>query len=230
MKNLVKLFLFSVILLAACKKEAITNSLFTGLDPSVKLPNADTTGAFAYIEGYIDGERFCLVSGKDSINFVDYASAMFGYDYQKEWVNGIGGFWYFEQPETFSKRWSVEFRLPTFGASRDVKEFPEFKKKYSTPGTFTNLDACSPTNNLDQFNLQINRTDDFDGKPNTLGLWLCGESQAGSFIKLVSVRKVAYYPGITYHYELIYEFDLKLTNGKHLTKGRMKTWVSWIKI
>ena len=128
--------------LFACKKqtEAPVNKLIPGLDPSVTLPNADTTGALAYIEGYIDGERFCLAEGKDSVKMYDVVTPLFYYDtYQKEWNNGIGGIWYFIQGSDFfafqappKKRWYIEFHLPTFGPKRDTSGFKAFQRKYST--------------------------------------------------------------------------------------------------
>lgn len=247
MKNLMPFLFLSIITLFACKKqnEAPINKLIPGLDPSVTLPNADTTGALSYITGYIDGERFSLVEGKDSVKLIDYASPLFGYDYQKDWINGIGGAWFFDQgawsgnPEP-KKGWYIQFILPTFGANRDTSQFNAFKRKYATPSTFTNLDFCSPTDNLDQFGFYIFRTDINNGVLNTLGLASCGDvsqgvkiDQTGSYIKLVSVGKLTYIPGTNYHYEMIYEFDLKLLSGsgvKHLTKGRMKTWVTGMKI
>ena len=238
------LLLLSLLTIFACKKHTETpvNKLISGLDPSITLPNADTTGALSYITGYIDGERFSLVEGKDSVIMIDVASPLFANDYQKDWINGIGGGWYFQQGtwgfrEPEKKRWFIEFRVPTFGANRDTSQFNAFKRKYATPATFTNLDACSLTDNLDQFALFIQRTDIFNGQWNTLGLTSCGEvspgvklDQTGSYIKLVSVGKLVYIPGTNYHYEMIYEFDLKLTGNRHLTKGRMKTWVYGMKI
>ena len=106
MKNLFCLSLLLLITLG-CKKniEAPVHKLIPGLDPSVTLPNADTTGALAYIEGYIDGERFCFAHGKDSVSFLDVATNFFYYDfYQKDWNNGVGGSWFFEQPRTWQKR------------------------------------------------------------------------------------------------------------------------------
>jgi hypothetical protein len=61
-----------------CKKcedpvvAAESNYLIAGLDPATKLPNSDTTGAFAYIQGNIDGQSFCLVDGKDGVRYLDY--------------------------------------------------------------------------------------------------------------------------------------------------------------
>lgn len=223
--------------LFACKKhsEAPVNKLIVGLDPSVTLPNADTTGALSYITGYIDGERFALVEGKDSVMMIDVASPLFAYDYQPSWNNGIGGKWIFDQAvrgyqQPLKKGWSIEFSLPTFGANRDTSQFNAFKRKYATPATFTNLNRCGSIDNLDQFILLINRTDIFNGEWNTLGLGTCGVEQTGSYIKLVSVGQRVYIPGTNYHYEMIYEFDLKLTGNRHLTKGRMKTWVYGMKI
>jgi hypothetical protein len=249
MKNLMYFFLFSSLTVFACKKhvEAPINKLIPGLDPSVKLPNADTTGALAYIEGYIDGERFCLADGKDSVKFSDVATNLFYYDnYQKEWNNGVGGAWFFYQGTGLfftpanEKKWYIQFTLPTFGASRDTSQFKAFQRKYATPGIFTNFDRASLTDNLEQFDLRINREDIFDGKWQTLGLASWGDvapgvklDQTGSYIKLVSVTKYDYIPLTNFHYEMIYEFDLKLLAGtgvKHLTKGRMKAWVTRIKI
>ena len=233
MKNIIVLFCLFIIGLISCKKDALpTNSLISGLDPNVKLPNADTTGAFAYIEGYIDGERFCLVDGKDSVKMVDYASAFFGFEYQKEWNNGIGGAWFFQQNESFlrsDKGWYVAFSIPTFGAARDTSEFNAFKKKYATPGIFTNIKLVNVYDNLDLFNFSIMRSDIYNGKWNTLGLGIRGdEDQTGSYIKLVSVKHYIYTLH-GYHDEMIYEFDLKLSGNRHLTKGRMKTWVENIR-
>ena len=236
MKNTIVLFSLLILGLISCKKEIVsttgTNSLISGLDPNVKLPNADTTGAFAYIEGYIDGERFCLVDGKDSVKFQDYASAFFGFEYQKEWNNGIGGAWYFQQPEGIvgkDKRWYIWFTLPTFGAARDTSEYNAFKKKYATPGTFTNIKLINTFDNLDLFSLSIFRSDIYDGKWNTYGLGSMGDQdQTGSYIKLVSVKHYVYTTH-GYHDEMIYEFDLKLSDNRHLTKGRMKTWVENIR-
>lgn len=239
MKNLIFLSL-SLLITLGCKKhnETPTNKLIPGLDPSVILPNADTTGALAYIEGYIDGERFCLADGKDSVKLVDAATNLFFYDnYQKEWNNGVGGAWYFRQgtglffTPTNEKMWYIEFSLPTFGAKRDTSQFKAFQRKYATPSTFTNLDACSLTDNLEQFSLSIRRIDIFDGQWQTLGLGSCSSSMvSGSYIKLVSVTKYDYIPLTNYHYEMIYEFDLMLTGNRHLTKGRMKTWVTGMKL
>ncbi len=234
MKNIMVLFCLLMIGLISCKKDALpaTNSLITGLDPNIKLPNADTTGAFAYIEGYIDGERFCLVDGKDSVKMKDYASAFFGFEYQKEWINGIGGAWYFQQPEGNvgkDKRWYIRFTLPTFGAARDTSEFNAFKKKYATPNTFTNLKKVSGSDNLDMFSLEIFRSDIYNGKWNTYGLISYDDiDQTGSYIKLVSVKHHIYTTH-GYHDEMTYEFDLKLSGNRHLTKGRMKTWVENIR-
>lgn len=233
MKYLIALMFLSIIGLISCKKDALpTKSLISGLDPNVKLPNADTTGAFAYIEGYIDGERFCLVDGKDSVKFKDYASAFFGFDYQKEWINGIGGAWYFKQPEGVigkDKSWYIRFAIPTFGAARDTTEYNSFKKKYASLGTFTNLTRSSLSDNLDMFRLEIWRSDIYNGKWNTYGLTAeAAEDQTGSYIKLVSVKHYVYTTH-GYHDEMIYEFDLKLSGNRHLTKGRMKTWVENIR-
>ena len=236
MKNIIVLFCLFVVGLISCKKDVVvpTNSLITGLDANVKLPNADTTGAFAYIEGYIDGERFCLVHGKDSIKMVDYSSAFFGFEYQKEWNNGIGHAWFFTQPEGVigkDKRWYIEFFGPTFGAARDTSGFNTFKKKYATPGTFTNIKKplTYTYEDIDKFTLNIFRSDIYNGKWNTLGLGTGGdEDQTGSYIKLVSVKHHVSTPH-GYHDEMIYEFDLKLLGNRHLTKGRMKTWVENIR-
>ena len=235
MKNTMVLFCLLIVGLISCKKDVVstgTNSLISGLDPNVKLPNADTTGAFAYIEGYIDGERFCLVHGKDSVKMVDYASAFFGFEYQKEWINGIGGAWYFQQPEGVAgkdKRWYIRFSIPTFGSARDTSEFNGFKKKYATPGTFRNIKLVNVYDNLDLFTFEIWRSDIYNGKWNTYGLSTRGdEDQKGSYIKLVSVKHYVYTTH-GYHDEMIYEFDLKLSGNRHLTKGRMKTWVENIR-
>ena len=244
MKKFLFLSFLSTFMLFACKKRIETpmHKLIPGLDPSVNLPNADTTGALSYIEGYIDGERFCLVEGKDSVLVIDYASALFGYDYQKDWLNGIGGAWYFQQgrqlfQEPPKKMWYIQFNLPTFGANRDTSSFNAFKRKYATPATFTNLDRANKQNDLEQFSLHIFRTDIYNGEWKTLGLTTWGEAsqgvkldQTGSYIKLVSVGKLTYIPNTNYHYEMIYEFDLKLAGNKHLTKGRMKTWISGLKL
>ncbi len=247
MKNIAFVFFLSLISLCACKKHTETpiNKLIPGLDPSVTLPSADTTGALSYIEGYIDGVRFCLAEGKDSVQMVDAASSMFGNDYKKDWVNGIGGAWFFQQgtwgfQEPPKKIWIIQFNLPTFGPKRDTSEFKAFKRKYATPATFTNLDACSLTDNLEQFRLSIFRQDIFNGEWNILGLGSCGDvaqgvkiDQTGSYIKLVSVGKITYIPGTNYHYEMIYEFDIKVLGGTgvlHITKGRMKTWISGLKL
>ena len=248
MKNLMSFLVLSILTLFACKKHTETpvNKLIPGLDASVTLPNADTTGALAYIEGYIDGERFCLADGKDSVKFVDVATNLFYYDfYQEKWNNGIGGSWFFQQgewgfQEPTKKIWYIRFGLPTFGVQRDTSQFKAFQRKYATPSTFTNLDRGSLTDNLEQFDLSIFRVDIFDGKWNTLGLSSWGDitpgvkmDQTGSYIKLVSVTKFDYIPMTNYHYQMIYEFDLKLLSGagvKHLTKGRMKTWVTRIKL
>ena len=48
------------------------------------------------------------------------------------------------------------------------------------------------------------------------------------YIKLVSVKHYVYTTH-GYHDEMIYEFDLKLSDNRHLTKGRMKTWVENIR-
>ena len=244
MKNIVLLLIFSMLTLFACKKrtEAPVNKLIPGLDPSVTLPNADTTGALFYIEGYIDGERFCLAEGKDSIQVIDYATEFFYYDtYQKDWINGITGAWFFHQgalrgfQEPPRKGWDIKFYLPTFDPKRDKSEFRAFQRKYATPSVFTNFDKASTTDNQDQFDFIIQRTDLFDGQWQTYGLTCWGYvsqgvkmDQTGSYIKLVSVRKFNYVPTTDYHYEMIYEFDLKLSGNRHLTKGRMKTWVTRI--
>lgn len=233
MKNLIILLSLSIIGLLACKKEALPiNSLIQGLDANIKLPNSDTTGAFAYIEGYIDGERFCLVDSKDSVKWKDYASALFGFEYQKEWLNGIGGAWYFQQPESGKggdKRWYIRFALPTFGIAQDTSQFNAFKKKYATPNTYTNLKEDNLNDNLNIFRLEIWRSDIYDGKWTTRGLVSYENlDQTGSYIKLVSVKHYVYTTH-GYHDEMTYEFDLKLSGNRHLTKGRMKTWVENIR-
>lgn len=141
MKNLMSFLVLSILTLFACKKHTETpvNKLIPGLDASVTLPNADTTGALAYIEGYIDGERFCLADGKDSVKFVDVATNLFYYDfYQEKWNNGIGGSWFFQQgewgfQEPTKKIWYIRFGLPTFGVQRDTSQFKAFQRKYATP-------------------------------------------------------------------------------------------------
>jgi hypothetical protein len=241
MKNLVYLLMLSVVLITACKKEPVVNSLIPGIDPNVKLPAHDTTGASAYIEGYIDGERFCLVHNKDSVKWIDYASALFCCDFQKEWVNGIGGRWYFQQPEIWNKNWKIEFVLPTFGTHQSVNDYSFFRKKYSSVGTFNNITGTFKTKeDLDKFKLFIWRTDSFNGEQNTLGVGTIGDiapgvsvDQTGSFIKLVSITKMDPVKSGGYNYQLIYEFDLKLVSGNkvlHLTKGRMKTWIENLKL
>jgi hypothetical protein len=243
MKNLIILFCVSILTVLACKKkeDPPVNKLITGLDPSIKLPNAETTGALSYIEGYIDGERFCLVEGRDSVKLIDYASPLFGYDYQKEWVDGVGGSWTFDQgdfrtQEPVKKKWYITFSLPTFSGKRDTSQFTAFKRKYGTPGIFTNFDRANLINGQDQFSLSIDRQDIFNGQWNILGLTTWGDvapgvpmNQTGSYIKLVSTNYYRYIQGTNYHYEMIYEFDLKLTGNRHLTKGRMKTWVTSLK-
>jgi hypothetical protein len=239
MKNILFCTFLLFVSLLSCKKEPKENSLIRGLDPTVKLPNADTTNAFAFIEGYIDGERFCLVSKKDSVEWIDYASALFCCDFQKEWVNGIGGSWYFEQPETWNKRWYIQFILPTFDAVRDKNEYTNFRKKYSTPNSFNNFYTGKPNSGVDNFSLNVFRTDIINGTQGTSGLTSWGDvkqgvplDQTGSFIKLVSITKMDPVKSGGYNYQLIYEFDLKLLSGNgvlHLTKGRMKTWIENLK-
>jgi hypothetical protein len=243
MKNNIFVLLLLFVALASCKEpiNSPENSLFKGLDPSIKLPNADTVGAIAYIEGYIDGERFCFVHGKDNVKMIDVASNLFGNDYKKEWNNGMGGAWLFWQPDSLTKRWWLQFSLPTFGYNPDSVAFSTFKRKYSTPNTFTNLYSCvndSISHGLDNFRLSIYRDDIFNGQPNTLGISSCGYiagntpmDQTGSYIKLVSVKRYDYILD-NWHYEMMYEFDLKILTSsgvKHLTKGKMRTWVSKIK-
>ena len=235
MKNLLFLFFFFIAHYSCKKQQAPTpvNKLIAGLDPSVVLPSADTTGALAYIEGYIDGERFCLAEGKDSVQLTDAASSLFGNDYKKEWIiYGIGGNWTFGQPEQWEKRWYIDFQLPTFALGRDTSEFNAFKRKYAAPSVFTNLDACGKTIvALEQFRLDIFRKDTYDNHLRYLGIGTCGATdQTGSYIKLVSVGKIQYIPNTNYHYEMIYEFDLKLSGNRHLTKGRMRTWLMGLKL
>lgn len=232
MKNIPYFWLLIILSALGCKKEntVVENKLIKGLDPSVKLPNSDTTGALAYIEGYIDGERFCLADGKDSVKMYDLATPLFYYDtYQKDWLNGIGGAWWFQEPELREKKWKVQFYLPSF-IYRDTSTFNEFRKKYIIPQTFTNF--CDGKSN-EVFSLQIDRYDTFDGQKGIQGVGTCESTipdfQKGSYIKLVSIRKFDYVPITDYHYEMIYEFDVKLTGNRHLTKGRMKTWVVKIK-
>jgi hypothetical protein len=113
MKNLILLIL--ALSLCACKKEEqAVNSLIYGLDANTKLPKSDTTNAYAYIQGYIDGEYFSLVKDKDSIDLTDRASEVFSNDYdnlkryeQTAPKGALGPTWIFEQPETMEKRWPL---------------------------------------------------------------------------------------------------------------------------
>jgi hypothetical protein len=235
------LLLFSIV---SCKKEPEVNALISGLDPSVKLPNTDTTGALAYIQGFIDGEPFSVVHNKDDFKMYDAASGTFGLDYDKKWFEGIVGtswrstLWYFKQPESSEKYWEMRFKLPGFSSKKTENDFKEFKKKYTTPTTFTNIGQEVNTG-IEEFNLEIWRNDIFDGKWNKYGVTtFTGNTeetktlQKNSFFKLVSVKYIDYIPNTNYRYEMVYEFDVKLRSGAktlHLTKGRMKTWLVRIK-
>jgi hypothetical protein len=105
MKRIIVLVVFCSIViflgLVSCKKcedPVITpqNYLLDGLDANTKLPVSDTTNAFAYITGEIDGTPFSLVDGKDKIRFLDYASAFFIRPFS--WDSS-----YFTTPKKFGK-------------------------------------------------------------------------------------------------------------------------------
>jgi hypothetical protein len=244
MKNI--LFMLIILGVCSCKKESEpVNKLITGLDPTVRLPQADTTGALAYIQGFIDGEPFSIVDNKDSFTLIDGASDRFGSDYNKEWFQAfpdgaIIPAWFFEQTEKMNKKWSIRFDLPAYSSTRGAGEFVSYKKKYTTPAIFNNIGERKGPSNWDVFDIAIWRTDFFNGQPNTFGITTFTGNveetkllQKDSYIKLVSVRKFAFVPNSDFHYELIYEFDVKLKSGAnilHLTKGRMKTWLVSIKL
>jgi hypothetical protein len=250
MKNLI-LFLLTLACFSCKKEEQVKiNKLIYGLDPNVTLPRADTTNAFSYFQGYIDGEYFSVVHDKDSFQMIDVASYIYGNDYKKEWFQyfpdggAISPLWIFQQPETREKKWYISFNLPAYSSKKGESNFLSFKRKYTTPATFTNLAYRIDSSSFENFSLQINRTDIYDGKLNNIGVASWGDiakgkpiDQTGSYIKLISVRYVDYIPNTSYHYEMIYEFDLKLLGGGatepsilHLTKGRMKTWLVNIKL
>jgi hypothetical protein len=243
MKNLILLLL--ALSLCACKKEEqAVNSLIYGLDPSIKLPKADTTNAYAYIQGYIDGEYFSLVKGKDSIDLTDRASEVFSNDYENlkryEMTAPKGALaptWIIEQPETMEKRWYINFSLPGYPLEKKGVGFKEFKKKYTTPSTYTNIGYSQDSSEFSRFNFEFHRVDyyDYGGKVSLNDFSIstfesdiqrAKTTQKDSYIKLLSVR---YVPNAVFKYEIIYEFDVILTGGKHLTKGRMKTWLLDIK-
>lgn len=246
MKNI--LLLFTIIFFFSCKKEEqAVNNLIYGLDPNTKLPKSDTTNAYAYIQGYIDGEYFSLVKSKDSIDFTDRASEVFSNDYvnlsryeQTAPKGALGPTWIIEQPETMEKRWYINFKLPGYPLEKKGVGFKEFKKKYTSPSTFTNIGYSQDSSEFSKFDLEIFRTDFYAGKLNTFGVVSWGRidkekgiDQKDSYVKLVSVK---YVPNAVFKYEMIYEFDLKLLGGSpigikvfHLTKGRMKTWLLDIK-
>jgi hypothetical protein len=242
MKNI--LVFFIIVSFFSCKKEEqAVNSLIYGLDPSTKLPKADTTNAYAYIQGYIDGEYFSLVKGKDSIDLTDRASEVFSNDYENlkryEMTAPKGALaptWIIEQPETMGKRWYINFSLPGYPLEKKGIGFKEFKKKYTTPSTYTNIGYSQDSSEFSKFNIEIHRVDYY--KDILVGLndisiatfdpdiERAKAIQKNSYIKLISVR---YVPNAVFKYEMIYEFDVLLTGGKHLTKGRMKTWLLDIK-
>jgi hypothetical protein len=245
MKNI--LLFLTIISFFSCKKEEpIINSLIYGLDPNTKLPKADTTNAYAYIQGYIDGEYFSLVKGKDSVDITDRASIVFSNDYQSDWATttpkgAVAPTWIIEQPETMEKRWYINFALPGYPLEKKGAGFKEYKKKYTTPATFTNIGYSQDSTQFNKFDFQIFRRDIYNGVWNDIGALTPWDDiapgkrldQTGSYIKLISVR---YVPNAVFKYELIYEFDIKLTGGGpngarefHLTKGRMKTWLLDIK-
>jgi hypothetical protein len=218
------------------------NYLLDGLDANTKLPVSDTTNAFAYITGEIDGTPFSLVDEKDKISFLDYASAFFirpfSWDSSYFTKNGVSSSWYFQTKLDSSQYWRVNFDLPSF-RPKNTGEFNRYKMDLSTIGKVykfgsSGVQTSNPNFTISDAEIDIIRQDKYilNGTP-TPDVRLVSTistrvSQANSFLKLVSIVKHPNVVNSYYLYELHYEFECNFNNGSRdirLSKGKAKVWV-----
>lgn len=253
-------FLFLVIVsIFACKKKEVLianqNVLFGNrLDASIQLPNQDTTNAFSFFQGEINGQKFCAVTDKDSFKLADFASYNYGkYEIRSD-TFGAAFSWNLQQyafNDFKPNSWALKFYAPgyaaTYSKTSNASLYSSFIKETTTPNTIFKVGGIygpgydSIINYHDE---AINKviaqgkvcTIDFTYFPSagsagvTASTFFTPQSST-SYCKLVSVRYFPYYgvyPYTNYHYELTYEFECDLGSDSYpvkLTKGRAKFWV-----
>jgi hypothetical protein len=250
MKN--KLVYLSILLVSLsvftnCKKcedpvVAPQNYLLAGLDANTKLPVSDTTNAFAYVTGEIDGVPFAVVDGKDKIQFIDYASAVFirAFNWDSSYFvrNGLSSAWYFETKHDSSQYWQIKLDLPSF-KPKNESEFNQYKRDLSTVGKVYKFGSAgvqtdNPNFTISDAEIDIIRKDIYtvNGAP-TYDIRLVSTidpklSQSNSYLRLVSVTKHQNLVNSYYYYELHYEFECNFNTGTkeiRLSKGKAKVWV-----
>jgi hypothetical protein len=230
-----------------CKKceepiVGIQNYLFDGLDVNTKLPVSDTTNAFAYVSGEIEGVPFSLVDGKEGFEFIDYASAFFTRPFSTDSAyfrkSGVSSAWHFQTKRDSNKFWRVWLNLPSF-LPKSATEFNQYKRDFTTPVKVFELfdsgvEVDNPNFTISKAMICIIREDFFKvsgvlkGDQRIVSTGSLNVSQSNSFLKLVSVTKHPTIVNNYYLYELHYEFECNFNNGSRdirLSKGKAKVWV-----
>ena len=207
------------------------HSLLRGLPTDTKLPNQDTTGAFAYVIGTIGDLPFSMVADKDSVAFIDYASGIFFPTFDTIWkIRGVGCSWGFNETKDDNKKWKFVFSLPSLPIGCTEAYAKQYRIDQTTLRVFTNVgdNALSFTDSTrgNQYAIDLHRIDSYitpitypieDHSISTRFL-----DQKISYVKLVSVKRYDYIPNTNFHYEMIYEFDVSLGYDNNYPSARMK--------
>jgi hypothetical protein len=247
MKNISVLYLLLALLFGTgCKEKEpiITEEVRWGeFLQGRTLPASDTSGLGEYMEGYINGKRFCLMQDKDSFSVQDIASDIFYNNQLPDTTStfkatSIGGQWDFIQPESSKTLFfAMSFICPAFPLKYDGKDSLRLEQ-YRRDRLKTNINwvVGGKPAQLDEYQFFFRNykavpilpgTNTYNGQY----LYTEGYPQAGSFIRLISIRQLGLLADRRYSLrrELIYEFEANLGDKREIycriNKGRIRVYI-----
>jgi hypothetical protein len=217
------LILLIVFVISSCKPDLPVDSAdvkWTNFLQGNKLPTADTSSLGCYVEGYIDGQRFCFKEDKDGIFVEDLGSQIFYGnlpDTNTFKPSGIESFWTFSQAESF-KDWffSIRFFYHEFKINYDGKDTIKLEqyrrdRVKTTTATIGDHFGGKDYGFFVDIAKKVNVAQGSDvSKGERLYASHC--TQANSYMKVVSVRQLGIIPDARYsnRREVIYEFEANI--------------------
>lgn len=206
---------------------------------NIKLPTHDTTGAFSYISGEINGEKFSVSvfnsSGNDSIEMFDGASKLLYSVYRPSFDQAFPTdttifpicFWNWEaiKQDIGSTSWFISLSTGFYDKT-GAASFLKYKQSVTTPGSFLNIGCINSTANttgtcwgdrnveLKLSLITISNSTSVNNNHTASTIDSIAQPST-SYTKVLSVKKYpdgVVYQNKNYHYEITYGFDCYL-NG-----------------
>ncbi len=244
MKNIIIIFsCLSVIFVSGCKPEPVIDQGAIKWGEFLRgqtLPTVDTSSLGNYIEGYIDGQRFCFREDKDSIFIYDAGSSIFYANLPDTSVfkpSSYGASWTFSQRESFSDWYfSIDFYYPNFKLNYDGNDSSRLvqyrlDRVKTTSATIGNHFEYKDYSFFFDIKKRIPPVAPGVGSAKSERLYVSHCNQSNSYMKVVSVRQLGYIPDARYsnRREVIYEFEANIGYFgliyKRITKGRIRIYI-----